>query len=241
MKTIFPILALLIIIAVSCTQSGEQQARMPKQYTSEQLRSNIHIFFSDFNKDESQILIGSNQTGIYNAYMLNLADTTMQQLTHSTKEAYLSHSFIPGTSKYILEFDEGGNENYRLYLTSVGDTTLKDLTPWPGSSNSVAGWSLDKKTLYFGSNKRDARYFDLWQMDTATWEPTMIYQSDLGYMVAGLSKTARYVALLEPITSNKNNLYLFDIPNKKLTRISNDNEALWMPTGFEKNHHIIFV
>lgn len=240
MKTSTLILSLLLIAAVSCTQSEGEQARMPKQYTSEQLRSNISIFYSDFNQDETQLLVGSDQTGIFNVFLLNLADTTMQQLTHSTKESYFPESFVHGTSKYIVQFDEGGNENYHLYLTSVGDTTLKILTPWSGSTNSTAGWNLDKKTLYFTSNNRDARFFDVWQMDTVTWQPKMLYQNNLGYDIGYVSKTGRYVALIESITTDYNNLYLFDRTNKKLTRISNDNEAAWSPAGFEKNDSIFY-
>lgn len=230
---------LAIAIFISCNK-GEQESRTPKQYSSEQLRSNISVFYSDINQDETQLLVGSNQTGIYNAFLLNLADTTMQQLTHSTKETYVPASFVHGTSKYIIQFDEGGNENYHLHLTAVGDTTLKDLTPWPGSRNSIIGWDLDKKTLYFMSNNRDARFFDVWQMDTVLWKPAMLYQNNLGYSVGSVSKTGRFIALIESVASNSNHLYLFDRTTNKLTRISNDKEARWSPSRFEKNDSIFY-
>lgn len=240
MKTSTLIFTLLFIAAVSCTQSGGEQARMPKQYTSEQLRSNISIFYSDFNQDETQSLVGSDQTGIFNVFLLNLADTTMQQLTHSTKESYFPASFVHGTTKYIVEFDKGGNENYHLYLTSVGDTTLKILTPWPGSTNSIMGWNLDKKTLYFTSNNRDARFFDVWQMDTVTWQPKIVYQNDSAYSIGGISKSGRLITLVKSITNEFNQLFLYDLSTKKLTNISGDNEGRWTPAAFEKNDSILF-
>lgn len=240
MKTTTLIFTLLLIAVVSCTQSGGEQARMPKQYTSEQLRSNISIFYSDISQDETQLLVSSDQTGIYNVFLLNLADTTMRQLTHSTKESYFPASFVHGTSKYIVQFDEGGNENYHLHLTTVGDTTLKDLTPWPGSTNSVIGWNMDKKTIYFTSNKRDARFFDIWQTDTVSWQPKMVYQNDSAYTISGISKSGRLISLVKSITNEYHQLYLYDLSNKKLSNISGNNEARWTPAGFEKNDSIFY-
>ncbi|MEJ7676729.1 MAG: hypothetical protein WKG06_02390 [Segetibacter sp.] len=33
------------------------------------------------------------------------------------------------------------------------------------------GWSDDKKSMYVSSNKRNSKFFDLWKLDTARWEP----------------------------------------------------------------------
>ena len=134
---------LLLVITTSCSQN-EQGNRIPKQYTSEQLRNNLEIQAADFNKDETKVLVDNNSTGIFNVYLLNMADSTMQPLTASAKESFFAVGFLPGTDRFIFTHDEGGNENSHLYLMNKGDTAAKDLTPWKNSTNSFFGWGADK-------------------------------------------------------------------------------------------------
>ena len=231
--------SLLLFLLGSCIQRSEK-TRIPKQYSIEQLYENLAVYGSGFNADETKILIGSNSTGIYNVYELNIADTLSKALTSSTKESFFAVNYLPQSSKFLYSVDKGGDENSHLYLKSESDTSARDLTPWPKSTNSFIGWSADKKSMYVISNNRNPQFFDLWKLDTASWKPFMIYQNDSGLDPAGISKSERYFALTKSITSDKNELYLFDAKNKKMTRISNDNEATWNPMAFEKNDSVMY-
>lgn len=233
------IVLLVAIFALSCSQEKDQ-LRMPKQYTAEQLRNNVSVFAAGFNQDDSKILIGSNQSGIYNVYLLNIADTTTRQITHSTTNSNFPVGFLRGSDNFIFDQDNGGDENYQLYLQNVNDTTTKNLTPWPGSTNSFRGWSLDKKSMYVTSNRRDPRFFDLLKMDTVSWEPQLIYQNDSAFSISGVSSTGRFIALSKAIASTKNELYLYDTQSKTYKKLSNDNEALWSASAFEKNDSILY-
>lgn len=122
------VLFMAAIFALSCNQEKDQ-SRMPKQYTAEQLRNNISVFTAGFNSDDSKILIGSNQSGIYNIYLLNVADTTSRQLTYSTTNSKFPVGFLKGSDNFIFDQNEGGNENYHLYLQNINDTIAKNLTP----------------------------------------------------------------------------------------------------------------
>lgn len=231
--------SLLLISLSSCSQKSKE-VRMPKQYTIEQLYKNIDVYNAGFNADETSILIGSNATGIYNVYALNMNDTVSRSLTTSKKESFFAVSYLPQSNKFLYSADKGGDENSHIYLMSESDTIAKDLTPWPNSANNFYGWSADKKSMYVISNKRNVQFFDLWKLDTVNWKPTLVYQNDSGLNASGISKSERYIALTKSITSDKNELYLYDTKNKKTTRISNDNEAVWNPMGFEKNDSIMY-
>ena len=233
------VLFMAAIFALSCNQEKDQ-SRMPKQYTAEQLRNNVSVFTAGFNKDDSKILIGSNQSGIYNIYLLNVADTTSRQLTYSTTNSKFPVGFLKGSDNFIFDQDEGGNENYHLYLQNINDTIAKNLTPWPGSTNSFAGWSLDKKSMYVTSNRRDPRFFDLLKIDTVAWKPEIIFRNDSAFGISGISHNERYIALTKSITTDKNELYLYDNQTKTYKRLSNDNEATWNVTAFEKNDSILY-
>jgi dipeptidyl aminopeptidase/acylaminoacyl peptidase len=238
LKIILPLLAVAACVA-SCSSEPEARANVTK-YTAEQLFDNKSIGGGSFSADESKVLVHANNTGIFNLYEINIADTAMRPLTSSKKESFFSVDYLPGTNRYLYTADQGGNENAHIYLQSPGDTVAKDLTPWPGSTNSVFGWSKDKKSLYITSNKRNSSYFDLWKADTTGWNATLLYQNDSGYDAGGISYSERYIALTKTITTDKNELYLYDRTNKTMKKISNDNEATWSPTGFEKNDSIMY-
>lgn len=232
-------LCLLLFVFAACQQKSEKN-RMPNQYTIEQLYKNLAIYGSGFNADETKVLVGSNSSGIYNVYELNISDTLMRPLTNSKKESFFAVDYLPRSRKFLYSADNGGDENTHLYLKSEADISAVDLTPWPKSANSFFGWSNDKKSMYITSNKRNPQFFDLWKLDTLTWTPVMIYQNDAGMDPSGISKSERFIALTKSITSDKNELYLFDAKNKKTIRLSNDNEANWYPMAFEKNDSIMY-
>src|SRR5882724_3833975 len=192
--------ALLLSFFAACNQKDEQVARMPKQYSIEQLYNNLSVGAAGFNADESKVLVNNNSTGIFNVYELGIADTAMHPLTASKKESFFAVEYLPGSEKFLYSADQGGNENSHIYLKSKNDTTAKDLTPWPGSTNSFAGWSDDKKAMYVSSNKRNPKFFDLWKMDTATWNATLFYQNDSALDVSAVSRSERYIALSKNIT-----------------------------------------
>jgi dipeptidyl aminopeptidase/acylaminoacyl peptidase len=209
-------------------------------YSIEQLQHNLSIRGAAFNKDETKLLTNHNGTGIFNLYELSIADTSFKPLTRSVKESFYAMDYVPGTDNFIYAADQGGNENYHLYLIHAGDSAVTDLTPWPKSTNNFAGWSEDKKALYVLSNKRDPRFLDLWKLDTADWKSTLLYKNDSGYASVLLSKSGKWLALTKSGTTNKNDLYLLNRKTNQFKRISNDHEANWNIEAFEKNDSIMY-
>ena len=147
-------LAIIVLLLAGCSQEKAPEARMPKQYSIEQLYNNLAIGAAGFNADETKVLVNNNSTGIFNVYELNIADTSMLPLTRSVKESFFAVDYVPNSEDFIYSADEGGNENAHLYLKSKTDTAVKDVTPWQGSTNNFYGWSDDKRSMYVTSNKR---------------------------------------------------------------------------------------
>lgn len=228
----------LILSLFSCYQ--EEKIYIPKQYTAEQLYSNKSIGAVGFNADETKILVNNNTTGIYNVYEIRIVDTSMKALTSSSTESFFAVDYLPRSSSYIYSADQGGNEDSHLYLKRKGDVNAIDLTPWPNSNNHFGDWSSDKKSMYVYSNKRDPKFFDIWKIDTTTWNAVLLFQNDSGYSPELVSKSERYIALTQSITRDKNELYLFDRTTNKMKRISNENEANWNPMAFEKNDTVMY-
>ena len=233
---------LILIICFACIVKGYSQTlkQSPKTYTSAQLRKTINISAAAFNADNSKILVSSNESGIFNVNKITITDKKSIALTHSKEDGMYAVDYLKGSNDFIYAADKGGNEDQHLYITSKGNTMPKDITPWPKSNNHFFGWSKDDKSIYITSNKRDARYFDLLKLDTATWTEKLLYQNDSAYTISAISKNEKFITLDKEITTDKNELYLFDIEVKVITRISNDNEATWKAMAFGNNDNVLY-
>ena len=122
----FIILFMLISVIVSCVSD---QIRDVKQYTIEQFLNTTSIFGSSFSADEKNILFSSDQTGIYNAYKIELEGKRMGQLTNSDSNSVFATSYFPNDNRILFRSDQGGNEIYHIYLREE-DGSVRDLTPY---------------------------------------------------------------------------------------------------------------
>lgn len=238
-KSLF--LLTVLITAFSCQPKPKEAApRNVKKYSIEQFYANKAIGGGAFSPDESKLLVHGNETGIFNLYEINLADQSMTPLTKSTTESLFAVDYVPGTTDLLYSADKGGNEIDHLYLRKA-DGSVQDLTPAPKEKANFYGWSLDKKSLYYTSNKRDERFFDLYKMDVGGWKAKMMYQNDEGYDVAGLSWDEKYLALGKNITTSENQLFLYDFGSKKMTEVSEKGKkGTYGSAGFSKDNKTFF-
>ena len=98
-----------------------------------------------YNSDETKILVDNNSTGIYNVYLLNIGDTTMEYLTNSSAEPIMLLTFYREQVNLFAHTIKAIRIIIYI-LANKGDTMSKDLTPSPNSTNSFFEWSADKKS-----------------------------------------------------------------------------------------------
>lgn len=235
----------LIIIAL-LMWGCKEQAKAPrevKQYTIEQFFQTEGVGGGSFSKDENRILFNSNRSKIYNVYELNLADTTVKPLTSSGKESFFAVDYLPGTDDFLYSADKGGNENDHIYLQRRNGS-VTDLTPGEKEKANFYGWTKDKRSFYYGSNNRNPQFFDVYKMDSTDWKPKMLYKNDSGLDVGGISFNERWLVLTKSVTSDKNEMYLFDAQSKQTKKLSTDSlgDATYYPTGFETTDtHLYYI
>jgi len=212
MKTF--VVILLVVLISSCNRQP-----VIKQYSIDQFYKNLQIDGGSFNTDESKLLVSSDKSGIWNVYEINLADTALKQITKSTVESFFGIDYVKGSDRILYSADKGGNEINHIYMLN-SDGSTQDLTPDEKEKASFAGWSKDKKSIYFISNKRDPQYFDLYKMKVDEWKPEMLYKFEDGLDIAGLSEDESLLALQKTITTSENQLFLMDRKLNKKTEIS---------------------
>ena len=215
--------ALPALVALSCntSDSASDSPREVTQYSIEQFYKSTQVGGGSLSSDDTKLLVSSNESGIYNAYEIDIATGEKKALTNSTQESIFADAYVPGTYHIIYSSDKGGDENDHLYLQK-SDGTVRDLTPGAKEKASFAGWSRDNKFLYYISNKRDPRFFDLYKMDTTTWTPIMVYKNETGFDVSAVSDDEQYLALVQPVTTSSSNVYLLNQKTKEMKKINSD-------------------
>ncbi|MCX2740697.1 S9 family peptidase [Pontibacter anaerobius] len=216
------------------TTSVENQTTEPvvQTYTIEQFMNTTSITGSDFSPDNSKILYSSNQTGVYNAFEVPVTGGEPRQLTNSTDNSVFVISYFPKDERILYSSDKGGDEITHLYVRNT-DGTTKDLTPEPKAKASFAGWSHDQNSFFFLSNKRDPRYFDLYEMDLQTLSPKLVMQNEQGLDVAAISRDKKYIGLVKSINTNSSDMYLYNTATKQLKKLTDHKEDIkYAPEAF---------
>jgi dipeptidyl aminopeptidase/acylaminoacyl peptidase len=234
-KFLLPLLGCCILLN-ACKQNPKVEApREVKQYTIEQFYKNVRIGGGAWSADETKLLVHSDESGIFNLYEINVADGAKRQVSNSDVESFYAVDYVPGTGQILYSADKGGNEISHLYLLK-DDGSSQDLTPGEQEKADFYGWSLDKKSLFYGSNKRNPQFFDVYKMGVGDWKATMIYQNNDGMDVSGISWDEKTLALNKTITTSENELFLYDQASKKMTEISEASApGSYSASGFSKD------
>jgi dipeptidyl aminopeptidase/acylaminoacyl peptidase len=186
----------------------------PRLYSIEQFLATTSVLDPSFSPDEKEILVSSDQSGIFNAYRLPVAGGEPVPVTRSTTDSTFAVGFFKHDGRVLYKRDQGGNENDHLYVLAA-DGKERDLTPGDKVKATFSGWSRSGAAFYVQLNDRDPRFFDVHRFDANTLDKRLLFQNDLGYDVGDISDDEKWVALVEPKTTSDSNIYLYDLAKKE--------------------------
>ncbi len=233
-KTTLLLIGLVSFILYSCQTTPEIE-----QYTIEQFMDNVSISGKSFSLDESKILFASNETGIYNAYELDLETGEKTQLTDREETTY-TIGYLDESGRILLLSDNGGDEIYHIYIRNL-DGTIEDLIPFEGARVNFSGWSHDRTSFYFQSNKRDARFSDLYEMKVEDLSYEMIYENKEGYDLGFLSIDKKWLTLTKTITTTNNNMFLLNMESGEVKLLSeHEGEITYRPVDFSLDSKFLY-
>ncbi|MBX2967902.1 MAG: S9 family peptidase [Cyclobacteriaceae bacterium] len=211
-KAIYPLVLLLCLGACKTTETEAP----PRLYSIEQFMDVKNIYSAGFSPDEKKLLLGSNETGIYNVFELDIASGERRQLTNSTEESVFAASYFPNDDRIVYTSDKGGNEIDHIFVRNP-DGSSTDIISDSEAKANFYGWSHDKKLMYYASNSRDPRFFDLYRVDVEAapkegnvYPSMVVYQNNEGLNPTAISRDNRYIALVKPITTNNSDVYILD-------------------------------
>jgi dipeptidyl aminopeptidase/acylaminoacyl peptidase len=210
----------LMVAASAAFAQPKKKAEPVKEYTIEQFMNTVRIGGSSFSSDEKSILFHNNKSGIFNVYSVPVSGGAATQLTSSTKESTFAMSYFPTDSRFLYSYDRGGNENSHIYLREL-DGRERDLTPGDKTKANFLGWTHDRKSLYYATNERDARFFDIYEMPIDTFKPSLIYKDETGFEVGAISDDKKYIAFQKNGGSQADSdIYLYNTATKEMKNIT---------------------
>ena len=218
MRTGLSLTALLVVSAAAFSCASREPAREVQRYTIEQFLTTTSVAGGSFSHDDALLLYGSDESGVFNAYTVPVTGGASVQITHSTGDNVRPISFFPGDNRMLYLGDRGGNEIYHIYLRTE-DGAVRDLTPGDQNRAVFQAWAHDGRSFFYQSNLRDPQSMDLYEMNTTTFEPTLVLESG-GYGIGPVSPDKRYVALGKPITTTDADIYLHDRQTKRTTHLT---------------------
>jgi len=217
-----PASAGLLLLFASAVSAAPPARRAPRQYTIDQFMAVVRVAGASFSPDEKRILFSSNQSGIFNAWSAPLGGGSAAQLTRSTTDTTYAVSYFPADERILYTRDSGGDENNHLYVRGK-DGQERDLTPAAEGKKLKAAfvrWSGDDRSFFVRTNERDARFFDLYRYDAATYARSLVYQNEKAFEIADVSRDGRWVALDKPNTSLDSDIYLYSVETKDLKHLT---------------------
>tara|TARA_R110000868_G_scaffold4211_2_gene26432 strand:- start:37632 stop:39566 length:1935 start_codon:yes stop_codon:yes gene_type:complete len=218
----------------SCKKETKVAQKEVKQYTIEQFMDNEAVSGGSFSSDNTNLLVSSNRSGIYNVYTIPVKGGEMTAITASDSTSIFATSYFPKDDRMLFSADGNGDEIDHLFVREL-DGTIADITPDKGAKASFYGWSKDYKSLYFGSNKRDPRFFDVYKLSVDGYASKMIYQNNDGLNFSGMSNDENFFALSKSLNTNDSDLFLYDVKTKEMIKI-NDNQSANSAQDFSEDN-----
>ncbi len=239
MKFQFLMLVCLMIL-FACRQSADpgSETREVKSYTIEQFMNNEAVFGSSFSADGSQVMVTSDRSGIFNAWVSPVAGGAWTPLTSSDSSSVFGISFFPADDRVLFQMDNNGDEVWQLYVRDP-DGRIAALTTQPGARATFYEWAYDGKSFFIGWSKRDARFMDIYEVNTATLQPVLRYEMASGDNFGGVSPDKNTMAISRPLNTSDSELYLYDFKQKKLRKIS-EKIASHQPSHFSPDNRYFY-
>jgi dipeptidyl aminopeptidase/acylaminoacyl peptidase len=223
------LLALLTVAVLGCTGDS---ARDVRQYSVEEFYRNTEYFGGSFSHDNTQILVSSNLSGIYNAYSIPAIGGAPEPLTTSSTNAVFAVTTFPADGRLLYSSDEGGNELRHVYVRAP-DGSAQDLTPGQRLTASFSEWSGDLKSFFVSTNERDQQFFDIYEYQTDSYARTLFYRNTEGYQPGPISRDKRYLALVKVHSLSNSDVYLYDRKTNTTTLLTkHEGDVSYAPATF---------
>ncbi|TRD11909.1 S9 family peptidase [Erythrobacter insulae] len=215
--------------AAAASAQASAEAEAVKTYTAEQFYNSTAFGLGSsgghvFSADGEYVLINSDRSGVFNAYLLPVGGGEPIALTDSTTNAIFASTFFPDDNRIIYGSDGGGDELNHVYLREL-DGSVRDLTPGEGHTASFAGWSADGESFYVSSNERNPQAFDIYVYDADDYSRELLFENPGQFFPGDMSDDGRWMVVSRNNSSADSDLFLVDLQGDKTPKLITEHEG----------------
>jgi acetyl esterase/lipase len=119
--------------------------------------------------------------GVQNVWLAPLHDLdAAKPLTRVTDRDVMNKLVWPHDNRHVVFFrEQGGDENWQAHRIDVESGDIRPLTPGPGVRSFLQQHSAQfPGELLLSHNARDKRFYDVYRVNVATAESTLLLQND---------------------------------------------------------------
>ncbi|WP_438712530.1 S9 family peptidase [Aquimarina muelleri] len=230
------LLNLGLLLFFSCKKEKKEEIAQSitiDPYSIEQFMDNENAFANGFSPDKSSVLMTSNRSGIYNMYTVPSSGGEFTPVTKSDSASVYGISYFPEDDRILFRMDGNGDEIFKIFVKD--SSGIKRLTPEKNVRALFRGWAKDGKSFFYGSNERDSKFMDYYEMNIADFTSKMIYKNEDGMDFEIMSEDRKHILLTKTINTNDRDLYLLNtVTNKKIkinTNLSSNSPEDFSPDG----------
>lgn len=219
------VLSLALLVFTACKEEKKEPASEPvsvAQYTIEQFMDNENASANGYSADKTEVLVTSNRSGIYNMYTTSANGGELKPITQSDSASVYGISFFPEDNRILFRMDGNGDEIFKIFMKD--GETIKRLTPEKNVRSLFRGWAKDGKSFFYGSNERDPKFMDHYEMNLSDFSSSMIYKNEDGLNFQGMTEDRTYVALSKSINTNDTDLFILNTKTNEKQKV-NDNQS----------------
>ncbi len=172
MRTILPTVVLSVMIPVNLSIAAEPPLIPLRDF----FRNPVEVGHAISPSGDTIAYLKPWQSRL-NLWVQKVGESEPHRITSVTERDIADFSWITD-DVLIYSLDQGGDENFHLYKVGSDGSGLQDITPYEQTRASVVDVlpRLPDQIL-ISHNRRDKTVFDLFRVDTRTWESTMIVEN----------------------------------------------------------------
>jgi TolB protein len=198
-------------------------------------KENIEYAYPHWSKDGKRILFQSNETGLWQIYIMDEDGGNIQQITtDSSNNNFIDWS--PDNQKISFVSDRTGNEE--VYLINTSGEDLQQLT-FNDERDIHPYWSPDGKKIYFNTSRDDISDFEIYEMDSDGQNKRRITSTDDNETCARLSPEGNDLVFLRNNAEGLNGIFIRNLTDSTEYQITSTESRNGWPSWFPDGKKII--
>ena len=177
--------ATCVLLAVGCEQKAVQpEVQEVTTYPASTFFQTTRFFSARdsrnaFSAKSGDLLISSDETGIFNAYRVDVKSGVRAPLTSSTDSGVYAVGWFPSDNRFLYTQDGNGDELTHVFVQTASGEAI-DLTPGEQVKAGFMGWSADNTAFFVFTNERDSAAFDVYRYSADDYQRQLIYTNSEG-------------------------------------------------------------